>query len=282
MRTIDVVPAPAKQLSRVLRLPARMPLHVSRLELDLHYKRAALREGVPAERAREMAYVGEALTRLLRAGFVCRPAGPDPTARVTVELAARGRVRLAYAGRGVHANLLVLFIRLIYAYHQTPPGTFERVVADLGEDAAREVFFEFDFDALVDAIALHRVVGLPDARTVATPKGVAALAKDMPLPASGRVAGGRILDAELLRVTPGMDVPDEELEDAWLSCSQVPLFLPPGHDAEFEPGDEWFETTASKRVLRVVEISVEQVFLFELLDMLSGGRVARRRVVVLA
>lgn len=271
--------APAKQLARVSRLPARVPLHLSRIELSLAYRRPALRDGVPSERASEMAGVAESLTQLLRAGFLCRPGGPDPTALVTVEQTAAARVRFVYAGRGVHANLLVALIRLIYAYHQTPPGTFESIAAQFGEAQAREFFYEFEFDRLVAAITLDRLVGRPGAAQVAAPKGTRALAKDMPLPASGPIeVEGPVLDAELLRVTPGMDVPDDELENAWLSCSQVPLFVPPGHDAEFEPGDEWFDASPAKRVLRVAELSIEPPFLFELLDMLSGGRIERLRV----
>lgn len=278
MRTIDVVPAPAKQLSRVLRLPARMPLHVSRLELDLHYKRAALRDGVPAERAREMKCVTEPLTQLLRAGFLCRPAAPDPTALVTVEHGAADHVTFTYAGRGVHANLLVALVRMIYAYHQSPPGMFASMVASLGEAGAREACYEFKFGTLVATISAGQLVGLPEVATVPTPGGMAAIDEDMPLPATGAF-DEPILDAELVRVTPGMGVP-EELEDAWLSCSQVPLFVPPGHDAEFEPGEEDFAVSKGKRALEIAELSIEPPFLFELLDMLSGGQLERRRVVV--
>jgi hypothetical protein len=261
---------------RVLQLPPEVPLHLQRIELEVGYRLQAVQDGFPPDRLAAMAAAAEDLGALLRAGFLCRPFGPDDSARVAVKQLAPDRVMFGYAGRGAHVNLLVLMLRLILRLHQTPTGVYEDLLAS-AEDPAEvaEYFTPMVFADLIGAIAARQLVAVPGAPLRATPDGARALSQDMPLPGSGPLSPDPVLQAEMLRVAAAVPPPDEALEDHWLSLSQFAVFLPPGCDPEFEPGDEGFYAGERGKTLEIEEISVEQVFLFELLNLLSGGRIGQ-------
>jgi hypothetical protein len=269
----------AEDLARALRLPLQVPLHLGRIELEVIYTAEAVAEGLPAERAGEMAIVAGHLTYLLRAGFLCRPAGPDPSAVLSVAQTTPDRVLVGYAGRGAHVNLLVLMLRLIWGYHQSPPDAFDSLVMALGsEKEARELFRDLQFRRLIALVTARQLVALPGAAMRDAPDAMRGLSQDMPAPGTGRLSDSPVIEAESLKVQPFIDPPDEDMEDAWLSAAQVPLFLPPGFDPEFEEGEEYFVEAKGRKSLKIEEISVEQVFLFEFLNVLSGGRIGQLAV----
>lgn len=268
-------------IARALRLPPEVPLHLTRIEVEIAYTPDAVAEKLPEERAAEMAGLAAHLTHLLRAGFLCRPGGADPSARVGVMQTAPDRVLIGYAGRGAHVNLLVIFLRMAWAFHQSPADAFDSLVAALGsEDEAREVFRDLQFPKLVAAVTAKQLAAAPGAPMRSAPDAMRALSQDMPQPTSGPLPGGAVVDAEVIKMTPGAPVPDEDMEDAWLSVAQLSLLMPPGYAPEHEPGDEYFETSKGAKTLRVEEISIEQVFLFEFLDLLSDGKLAQAKLAV--
>jgi hypothetical protein len=264
---------------RVLQLPHEMPLHLQRIELEVGYRLQAVQDGFPADRLAAMAAAAEDLGALVRAGFLCRPFGPDDSARVAVKQQAPDRLLFGYAGRGAHVNLLVVMLRLILRFHQTPPGVYEELLAS-AEDPSEvaEYFTPMVFGELISAIAARQLVAVPGAPMRPTPDGARALSQDMPVPGSGPLTPAPVVEAELLRVASAVPPPDEALEDHWLSLSQFAVFLPPGLPAEFEPGDEGFFAGERGKTLEIEEISVEQVFLFEFLNVLSGGRIGQLAV----
>ncbi len=263
-------------LIRTMQFPPEVPLHLTRIEIEIAYRTQAVADGWPADRAGELSRVAAHLAGLLRAGFLCRPSGPDDSARVGVRQSGPDRVMIGYAGRGAHVNLLVLLLRLVHRYHQTPPeveANLRAAAADPAEVAS--YFTPLVFADLIAAVAARQLVAAPGSPMRATPDGTRALSQDMPVPGSGPLSPDPVVEAELLRAT-GVPAPDEDVADHWLSVSQFAAFLPPGHDPAHEPGDEAFH--AEGKALEIEAIGVEQVFLFELLAVLSGGRMAQVRV----
>jgi hypothetical protein len=262
-------------MARALQFPPEVPLHLQRIEIEVHYKLQAVQDGFPPDRAAELGSVAENLAALLRAGFLCRPFGPDDSARVAVKQTAPDRVLFGYAGRGAHLNLLVVMLRLIHRFHQSPPGLHEELLAAADDPAeVAEYFTPMVFDDLIATIAARQLVAVPGAPMRATPDGARALSQDMPVPGSGPLTPDPVVEAELLRLKSAVPPPGEALEDHWLSVSQYAVFLPPGHDPAFEPGDEMFYEGLRGKALDVEEISIEQVFVFEFLNLLAGGKLA--------
>jgi hypothetical protein len=260
-------------LSAALQFPPEVPLHLQRIEVEVAYKLKAAQDGFPADRATELASVAENLAALVRAGFLCRPFGPDATARIAVKQSAPDRLIFGYAGRGAHVNLLVVMLRLIHRYHQTPPGVHEELLAAAEDPAEVAAYFTpMVFGDLISSIAPRQLVAVAGSPMRAAPDATRALSQDMPVPASGPLGADPVLEAELVRVKGAVPPPDPTVEDHWLSVSQFAVFLPPGHDPAFEPGDEGFFEGQRGKALEVEEISIEQVFLFEFLNLLANGK----------
>ena len=110
------------------------------------------------------------------------------------------------------------------------------------------------------------------------PDGSAVVSDDMPVPASGPLTTELVVEAETVRLVAAVPPPDDALEDNWLTIAQFAAFLPPGHEPGFEPGEEQFMPRKKGKVLEIEAISVEQPFLFELLDLLAGGRLGEYRI----
>lgn len=268
----------ATDLPRILMLPPEVPLHLNRIEIELRYTPAALALGLPEDRARELARTAQRIAELVQTGFLCRPFAPDPSARLGVRLAAPDRLVIGFAGAGAHVNLLVLMIRLLYRYHQTPAGLYEAAVAAAENPAEVDSWFtRMVFAEHVAGIALRQIEAVPGAPMRRTPDGMRALSQDMGLPGTGPLAPEPVIEAELLSVK-GPVALQEDVGDAWLQVAQFGLFLPPDFPAAHEPGDEGLASGPKGKGLEIEEISVEQVFLFELLAVLSAGRIAQLAV----
>jgi hypothetical protein len=263
---------------RVLQFPPEFPLHLQRIEIEIGYTAKAVADGFPPERTAELARVLDHLAGLVRAGFLCRPHGPDDSARLAARQSGPDRIVLGFAGRGVHVNLVVILLRLIHYYHHTPPSVLEGLKAAATDPAeVAEYFTPMNFPELVSGIAARLLVAVPGAPMRSAPDGSRALSQDMPLPGTGPLGSDAVTEAEVLRVT-GAQAPDDELADHWLSVSQFDSFLPIGFEPEFAPGDEEFFPGPKGAGLEIEEISVEQVFLFEFLNVLSGGRIGQLAV----
>lgn len=254
-------------------LPPAPPMVATGLELILTYTPQAVEEGLPDECADPLADDLEKLGRLLRAGFLARPFGAR-SPRLAFERAGPDQSRIVFEGDGAHINLLTVLLRIVHSHHQTPDGAFEELVAAIGdEETARAVF-----GGIVFAEAIERI-------DVTATGAAGAASVELPFDAvideaagSDGEPGDALIEAERLLVA---GVPegaiDPDIEDALLTMTGVPAFIPIGADPEFEPGEEeiFFGAEAEGAPLIIDNISIQRVFLFEMLNCLSGEDLGR-------
>jgi hypothetical protein len=269
-------------LTQRLRLPEVIPETLTGVRLTVAYTRAAVAAGRLAEALdREFGMAGavDDLAALLRAGFLSRPpVGPAP-ARAGLARVGPDCIVVDVEGPGLHPNVILLLLRLAHAEHQSPPeATLEALTEALDgdEEAARAAHDTNTFAEIVDALTVE-VTGRLDAP--ASPLDIArARRRGAHLPATGPLGPDPIVSAAEIRFA-GMTTAelDDDLEDACLSLSMGGAFLPLGFRPEFEPGDEelfFTEGADGRPVLVVREITMEEVFLFELAACLNGGALA--------
>lgn len=264
-----------QQILTRLHAPAEMPEIVTRVHVALKYSASAVAEDLPVERLEIWEEMAEEVTRLLGHGFLSRPVAQDVPARVSASLTGPDELTLIVETPGAHANLVVLLIRLLAATHHSPDGAFQELLTALDgdTDAALEVFGGMIFE---------RDVALVTVQTTG-PEGVAmqpfdarvGRSRGAHLPASGLLDEERVIEADVIRFqgVATTDI-DPDLEDAFLSLSGMQGFVPFDFSSENEPGEEEFFAPASD-TLAVNGVSMEQVFLFEMIACLNGGDLSR-------
>jgi hypothetical protein len=254
-------------LAAVLHLPEPLPSVVMGLTVDVAYTPTARVKGMAADRAVELADTFAHLTQLLQAGFLSRPFAPDATARVSVTVPDGRHLRVTYHGAGVHVNVIHPIVRLIHALHSTPDDGFALLVAALGDaDAARAIYDGVVFTDCVAGIAVTDVHPHPAATAIAR-LGPVATMDGVPFPATGPLAADPTIHAANLTLSAGVT---DTHDDAWLPLSGLGAFVPPDTKVDYALGDE--EVFVQRDRTLIQTITVEQVFLFEYLQMLTMGR----------
>jgi hypothetical protein len=254
-------------LAAVLHLPEPLPSVVTGLTVDVAYKPAAKVKGMASESAAKLADTLVHLQTLLQAGFLAHPFAPDPTAQMVVAVPNAAHLRITYRGAGAHVNMVHPIVRLIHVLHSTPEDGFAMLVAALGdEDAARAIYDGVVFTDCVASISVSDIQAHPAAQVIAR-LGPSATMEGMPFPATGPLATDPAINAETLRLN---GVAGDALNDAWLSLSGLAAFVPPDMKVEYELGEEEIFAVGDHTVIR--NISVEQVFLFAYLQVLTAGR----------
>jgi hypothetical protein len=254
-------------LAAVLHLPEPLPSVVTGLTVDVAYRPAAKVKGMAKESAAKLADTLAHLQTLLQAGFLAHPFAPDPTAQMAVAVPNSAHLRITYRGAGAHVNVIHPIVRLIHALHSTPDDGFAMLVAALeDEDAARAIYDGVVFTDCVASISVTDIQAHPAAHVIAR-LGPSATMEGMAFPATGPLATDPAINAERLRLNA---VVGDGLDHAWLSLSGLAAFVPPDTKAEFELGDEEIFVVRDHTVIR--NITVEQVFLFAYLQVLTAGR----------
>jgi hypothetical protein len=253
-------------LAAVLHLPEPLPSVVMGLTFDVAYTRAAKVKGMAKDRAVELADTLAHLEMLLRAGFLSRPFGADPAASISVTVPSSSHLRVTYQGTGAHVNLIHPIVRMIHAIHSTPDEGFAMLVAALGDaDAARAIYDGVVFTDCVAGLTISDVLPHPAAGLIAR-LGPVAVMEGVPFPASGPLATDSTINADMLRLNA---VVSDRADHDWLSLSGLMAFVPPDTKAECALGEEEIFALGDHTVIR--RITVEQVFLFEYLQMLTAG-----------
>lgn len=264
-------------LFKSLRIAGELPEVITALQIELRYAPDALQNGLPEDRLEEVTEMLEYLGLLLQAGFLSRPFTPQSRIQLEAQLPEANLLRLRFRGAGQHCNLIPLLLRMLHGLHQTPADAFAELVAALdSEDRAREVFEGIDYARTV----LHLAVAVQGAEGAALQPASPDQARrgGVPLPASGPLSPERVIEAEAVRVMglpEGLEV-DDDLENAFLTVAMTGAFLPLDHDPYFDPGEA--ETWTDGDVLQIDDVAMEQAFLFEWINMLSGGGIAALRL----
>jgi hypothetical protein len=254
-------------LAAVLHLPEPVPSVVTGLTIDVVYTPAAVVKGMAKDRALAVSDTLAHLQTLLRAGFLSLPFAADPTAELATTVPHSSSLRVTYRGAGAHINLIHPLVRVLHSLHSTPDDGFAMLVAALGdEDAARAIYDGVVFTDCVVGITITGLHPHPAATPIAR-LGPIAVMDAMPFPATGPLAADPIISAEMLRLNA---VIGDTLDDAWLSLSGFGAFVPPDTKAAFVPGEEDVFGHGGQTLIR--NITVEQVFLFAYLQVLTGGR----------
>ena len=265
-----------------LSIPGTLPEVVTRGVATLSYSQDALDNGRPEERAEVWQEMCEDLVRLLEVGFLARPFAAQVPVSASAVLTGPDKLVITVETSGAHVNLVHVLVRLIVATHHTPDDGFQRVLdaVDGDVDKANEVFGGLVYDRDVGALTVQ----------VAGPEGLepmpvdirAALWHNVHVPASGPLGDAILMEAEETVISNlTFDDLDEETEDAFLTISSMNAFIPIGLDAVHEPGDEEM-FLSGPGTLTVHTISIEQVFLFELVATLNGGDISRAQAEVTA
>jgi hypothetical protein len=253
-------------LAAVLHLPEPLPSIVTGLTFDVAYKPAAKVKGMAKESAAKLTDTLAHLTVLLRAGFLAHPFASDPTAQIAVTVPNSAHLHVIYRGAGVHVNLIHPIVRVIHALHSTPEDGFAMLVAALGdEDAARAIYDGVVFTDCVASISVTDIQAHPAAHVLAR-LGPSATMEGMPFPATGPLAADPAINAERLHLNA---IVSDHLDHAWLSLSGLAAFVPPDTKAEYDLGEEEIFAASDHTVIR--HITVEQVFLFAYLQVLTAG-----------
>ncbi|MEO1083555.1 MAG: hypothetical protein AAFY88_04885 [Acidobacteriota bacterium] len=261
----------AEQVFRRLQAPAVLPEVVTRVAVTLQYSPEASASDLPADRVEVWKDMAGEMAALLTMGFLSRSAAHGGPVAVTATLETPGRLVVVAETPGSHVNLVPMMVRLVVSTHDTPEGAFQELLNALEGDeaAAREAFGGMNFDQDVEAITVE--VSGPDGSEATAAEIRSASWRGVPLPASGRLAGDDVVEADEITFTGLVaDGLDPDLEDNFLSLSGMQAFLPIGFDPAHGAGDEEFFFSAPA-VLTVHGISIEQVYLFELVATLTGG-----------
>jgi len=259
-----------------LRIAAEQPEIVTGVTATLAYSQEARASGMPDERADVWSFIAEDVVACMSCGFLARPS--KTAAEVTCDAAlsdARDLVVRLHCVGGAHVNVLVVLLRLFAATHQTPASAFKEllIAMDGDRDAAAEMANAINFDRDVASLTFE-TVGPADAPLAAMDMRFARK-RGAHGPAISPLGDARVIDAEHV-LFEGVSAPhfDTDLESALLSLSGTDAFLPLGHSARFTPGDEeWW--IPKPGLLTVRDISIEQVFLYEVAACLNGGTLSK-------
>lgn len=160
----------------------------------------------------------------------------------------------------VHADVIVLLLRLIHSHNQSPTDGFQRLLDAIGdEEAARAVFPDIQFGQVVTRVSVRA-------------KGETLAAFD-PLRAAGYALLFSGLSADEVvqptRISVQMPTrPGSATNDAWLALSGLRTLLPIGFDPDFEEGEEELHIHSGE--LMIDKISVETAWLSAFLELLQA------------
>ncbi|MEE9390871.1 MAG: hypothetical protein V3W41_00020 [Planctomycetota bacterium] len=255
-----------------LSCPDRLPLIVTRLELEVTYAAAGHR---PSERAEELKDTFNSLAGLINAGFLGRSQGREGSTTITVSRLTADTTVIALESVGVHVNFLPAAIRVIYHLHQLPPNALEDLARTLGsEDEARAILndlvYQRDICKLVVTAEGPNGVDLVDASPLEP------IADGVPSLGHGSLMGLVEARSVCVSVLANNAELSEDLEDDWLSTAMVGAFVPLDTVIENEPGEEELDFRDGEFVIE--NISVEGPYLAELLFALASGQLDDVRV----
>ncbi|WP_415919306.1 hypothetical protein [Tateyamaria sp. SN6-1] len=263
-----------------LNVPGTLPEVVTRVAITVQYSPAAAARDLPTDRFEIWHAMADEVADGLNKGFLTRPFAKDASAAGVVTMDGPDRMVIEVTTPGAHVNLVHVMVRLVVASHHTPADAYPRLLdaLDGDEEAANEAFNGMIFDRDIGALTVQ----------VAGPEGLEpmpvdirqALWHNVHVPASGPIGDALLVEADEIAFTNlQADALDEDLEDAFLSLAGMNAFIPIGHDAAHEPGEEELFFTGPGTLLAHT-VSMEQIFLFELVATLNGGDLSRAQAEV--
>lgn len=263
-----------------LHVPGTLPEVVIRVIITIRYSAQATERGLPADRKTHWDGMCEELEGLLKVGFLARPWSGDIPASVTAQPDGANGLVITATTSGAHVNLVHAMVRLVVASHHTPDGAFAEVlrINDGDVEAARAMFNGMVIDRDVDAIMVQ--ASGPDGIEPMQVDIRNAIWHNVHMPTTGILGEDAVLQAgEVTFTNLAIDSFDEEIDFNYLGVAGMDAFLPIGFPADHEPGEEELFCPEPGMML-AHDISIEQVYLFELLAAINGGDISRVRAEV--
>ncbi|MEL7165811.1 MAG: hypothetical protein AAGL96_10085 [Pseudomonadota bacterium] len=268
------------QLLGRLHISSTLPEVVTRVVVTVQYTPEAVARNLPVDRQSVWDLFAEDLAVLLGSGYLSRPFQPQVPATVTAVLEGAERLVITINTTGAHVNLVHALIRMVLATHQTPADAAVRLLVEAGGDdvEAAEAYNHMVFDTDIGAVMVQ--VKGPDGLEPIPVDIRGAIWHNVHVPPTGPLGGSPVIEADEITFSNlTFDDVNEDVEDAFLSVSGMNAFIPTGFDAANEPGEE--EVFVPARGTAVVQnVSIEQIYLFELLATFNGGDISRTRAEV--
>lgn len=247
--------------------PEGLPEAINELTITLQHTPEAISAGVTERVAEQLKFQFKEIRRLFAVGFAAIPGQDGSRFKVKV-LTGQGSVTVRVSNAAHRPMLAWLLVRLVESQSQTPPGAFERLVAMIGEEDARDAFDPLDMVRDVEAISVS-ASGTGPTGHVIDPAQIPECPELDPLV--------RAIDMEAEMMSFAMPAGarmTEAVENGFLVLQNEGLFrrLAEAFDVEEEP-EIWLRRQQGALEMAVEDWTDEPLFLAEFMRVVAGGTI---------